>query len=61
MGFARESIEGWRVVLRVRVSNPPVFTDGILIDVYRAIFSINLTWVIMILHAPTGLRAIAGQ
>lgn len=29
--------------------------------VCRAIFSINLTWVIMILHAPTGLRAIAGQ
>ncbi|KAI0084423.1 hypothetical protein BDY19DRAFT_539233 [Irpex rosettiformis] len=28
---------------------------------FAAIFSINLTWVIMILHAPTGLRAIAGQ
>ncbi|KAI0084415.1 hypothetical protein BDY19DRAFT_538767 [Irpex rosettiformis] len=26
---------------------------------FAAIFSINLTWVVMILHAPTGLRAIA--
>ncbi|KAI0769516.1 hypothetical protein BC629DRAFT_788137 [Irpex lacteus] len=28
---------------------------------FAAIFSINLTWVVMILHAPTGLRAIAAQ
>ncbi|KAI0687812.1 hypothetical protein BC835DRAFT_377258 [Cytidiella melzeri] len=28
---------------------------------FAAIFSINFTWVIMILYAPTGLRAIAGQ
>ncbi|KAI0682928.1 hypothetical protein BC835DRAFT_1311306 [Cytidiella melzeri] len=28
---------------------------------FAAIFSINFTWVIMILYAPTGLRAIAGH
>ena len=36
-------------------------SDGTLMRTTSAIFSINLTWVVMILHAPTGLRAIAGQ
>ncbi|KAI0084413.1 hypothetical protein BDY19DRAFT_997766 [Irpex rosettiformis] len=46
------TFRGWTLV-------ESLLRDGALY--FAAIFSINLTWVVMILHAPTGLRAIAGQ